>query len=61
MDLYHDYKSISEQIKKYKENLEKNQQFNNADEKKKLEKTIKDLKKEMKQKIPHSQNQSIPF
>ena len=44
-------KNISDEIKKYKERLEKSQQFNNADEKKKLDKTIKDLKKGMKQKI----------
>ena len=44
-------KNISEEIKKYKEKQEKTQQFNNAEEKKKLDKTIKDLKKEMKQRI----------
>jgi len=44
-------KNIGEEIKKFKERQEKSQQFNNVEEKKKLEKTIKDLKKEMKQKI----------
>ena len=44
-------KNISEEIKRYKEKIEKTQQFNNADEKKKLDKVIKDLKREMKQKI----------
>ena len=44
-------KNISEEIKRYKEKIEKTQQFNNADEKKKLDKAIKDLKREMKQKI----------
>lgn len=43
-------KNISEEIKKYKEKQEKNQQFN-GDDKKKLERTIKDLKREKKQKI----------
>ena len=44
-------KNIYDEIKKYKENQEKTQQFNNADRKKDLDKTIKDLKKGMKQKI----------
>ena len=43
-------KVITEEIKKYKVEQEKNQQFN-VDEKKKLEKKIKDLKNEMKQRI----------
>ena len=43
-------KSITEEIKKYKVEQEKSQQFN-VDEKKKLEKKIKDLKNEMKQRI----------
>ena len=43
-------KIITEEIKKYKIEQEKNQQFN-VDEKKKLEKKIKDLKNEMKQRI----------
>jgi hypothetical protein len=43
-------KNIGEEIKKYKEKQEKNQQFN-GDDKKKLEKAIKDLKREKKQKI----------
>ena len=43
-------KIITEEIKKYKTEQEKTQQFN-VDEKKKLEKKIKDLKNEMKQKI----------
>lgn len=47
-------KNIGDLIKKYKESQEKSPQFNTADEKKKLDKTIKDLKKEMKQKIKDS-------
>ena len=43
-------KVITEEINKYKVEQEKNQQFN-VDEKKKLEKKIKDLKNEMKQRI----------
>ena len=43
-------KSITEEIKKYKVEQEKSQQFN-VDEKKKLEKKIKDLKNDMKQRI----------
>ena len=44
-------KNISDAIKKYKDNQEKSPQFNNAEEKKKLDKSIKELKKGMKQKI----------
>ena len=44
-------KIITEEIKKFREKQEKSQQFNNVDEKKKLEKKIKNLKNDMKQKI----------
>ena len=44
-------KNIYDEIKKYKDNQEKTQQYNNPDKKKDLDKTIKDLKKGMKQKI----------